>query len=73
MIRIKNLQFQPLTFAMTDGKSLHLLPRETQTLPDDALTVDLIKAGKRGFISIDAIPTPKPSPKRPSTKRSSRR
>ena len=53
MIAIKNLLFQPLAFPLTGGQSLHLQPRETQEVPDNQISHDLLAAEKRGLIHME--------------------
>jgi len=52
VITIKNLKFQPLTFNLSGGDTLHLGPREQKTISNKDLSKELTLAKERGLITI---------------------
>jgi len=56
---IKNLQFQPLTFHLANGRGLHLGPRERRELEDSDLSPEIALAARRGLVLL--LPLPEPS------------
>ena len=60
MLEIKNLKFQPLTFHLTGGKTLHIGPRERKTIAKNELSGELSVAERRGMISITEVAKPAP-------------
>lgn len=79
MISLKNLLFQPLTFPLKNGESLHLQSRETRQISQDQVSPDLKAALKKGLITMtyQAVPNegtpvqagPNPKPKASARKR----
>lgn len=56
MIQIRNLMFQPLTFHLSGGQSLHLTSRAKVTVPDDLVSAELQNAATRGAVELTTIP-----------------
>lgn len=56
MLEIKNLQFQPLTLHLKGEQTLHLGPRERQSIAESALSTEAQTAQKRGLITITTLP-----------------
>lgn len=76
MTKVKNRLYQPLTFALSDGRSLHLQPRQVADLPDVELSEEMRQAAKRGFLHLTDEPAPakaapatKPQPRKRSQRR----
>ncbi len=75
MTRVKNRLYQPLTFALADGRSLHLQPRQVTHLPEVDISDQMRQAEKRGFIHLAIEPAPteaapaKPQPRKRSQRR----
>jgi hypothetical protein len=61
VIEIHNLQFQPLTFNMTEEKTLHLGSRERTAIPDKEVSHEIRLAEKHGLIRLQKQPAQKPS------------
>lgn len=60
MIEIRNLQFQPLTFNLAGGRTLHLGPRERTSIPQKDISPEITLAEKRGLVGLSK-PEKKPS------------
>ena len=57
MIEIRNLMFQPLTFQLAGGiESLHLGPRERQTIADEQVSEEMRRAVEGGFVTLGDVP-----------------
>ena len=52
MIEVRNLLFQPLTFQLADGTSLHLGPRERRTIASDLVSPELEQAQRRNYVDL---------------------
>ena len=59
MIEVKNLLFQPLTFQLADGTSLHLGPRERRTIASDLVSPELEQAQRRNYVDLRETEQPK--------------
>jgi hypothetical protein len=57
VIEIRNLQFQPLTFHLGDGASLHLGPRQKKSIARKDLSAEMQTAAKRGLVRITDLST----------------
>ncbi len=57
MIEIRNLQFQPLTFHLGGGASLHLGPRQKKSIARKDLSAEIQTAAKRGLVRITDLST----------------
>ena len=74
MIRIKNTLFQPLTFTLKGGVSLHLQPRETQEISAELVSYELKVAQWRGLVTLKTLnPPPIAKPERPRTSKRKRK
>ncbi|MCL4500213.1 MAG: hypothetical protein M1335_08305 [Chloroflexi bacterium] len=57
MIEIRNLLFQPLTFQLAGGiESLHLGPRERESIPDEQVSEEMRLAAEGGFVTLSEVP-----------------
>lgn len=52
MIEVRNLLFQPLTFHLADGGSLHLGPRERLSITADQVSPELEQAQRRNYVDL---------------------
>jgi len=52
MIEVRNLLFQPLTFHVAGGESLHLGPRQRRAIENDHVSLELEQAARRGYIRL---------------------
>ena len=59
MIEVKNLLFQPLTFQLADGASLHLGPRERRTIASELVSPELEQAQRRNYVDLRETDQPK--------------
>ena len=59
MIEVRNLLFQPLTFQLADGASLHLGPRERRTIASDLISPELEQAQRRNYVDLRETEQPK--------------
>ena len=59
MIEVKNLLFQPLTFQLADGASLHLGPRERRTIASELVSPELEQAQRRNYVDLRETEQPK--------------
>jgi len=59
MIEVRNLLFQPLTFQLADGASLHLGPRERRTIASDLVSPELEQAQRRNYVDLRETEQPK--------------
>lgn len=57
MVEIRNLQFQPLTFQLSNEGSLHLGPRQKKNIGKKDLSDEIQTAAKRGLIRITDLST----------------
>lgn len=57
MIQAKNTLFQPLTYALKSGKSIHFKPRETKMVPQIEWSEELEKAAQRNLLLAVAVST----------------
>lgn len=73
MIEVRNLLFQPLTFDVAGGESLHLGPRQRRAIEKDHMSQEMEQAARRGYIRLteqsDAAGEPEATPTTPVTKR----
>ena len=74
MYQIKNLQFHPLTLHKSDGQTIHLGPRQTTKIPDDALSQEIQQAARCKQIGLtqEKPETTKPKPNAKSRRRSNK-
>lgn len=59
MIEVRNLLFQPLTFQLADGASLHLGPRERRTIASELVSPELEQAQRRNYVDLRETDQPK--------------
>ena len=59
MIEVRNLLFQPLTFQLADGASLHLGPRKRRTIASDQVSPELEQAQRRNYVDLRETEQPK--------------
>jgi hypothetical protein len=52
MIEVRNLLFQPLTFQLAGGGSLHLGPRERRAIKPEQVSPELEQAKRRSFVDL---------------------
>ena len=56
MIEIRNLLFQPLTFQLAGGiESLHLAPRERESISDEQVSEEMRRAAEGGFVTLSEV------------------
>lgn len=58
MIEVRNLLFQPLTFQLAGGSSLHLGPRERRAIKPDQVSPELEQAQRRNYVALDESQKP---------------
>lgn len=58
MIEVRNLLFQPLTFQLTGGGSLHLGPRERRAIKPEQVSPELEQAWRRDYVALDEAQKP---------------
>lgn len=58
MIEVRNLLFQPLTFQLAGGGSLHLGPRERRVIKPEQVSPELEQAQRRNYVALDEAPKP---------------
>lgn len=68
MVQIRNLLFQPLTFNLADGRTLHLGVRERKAIAKDSLSEEVRKAAIRGLVElVEPLSSPAPISELPVT------
>ena len=62
MVQIRNLLFQPLTFNLADGRTLHLGVRERKAIAKDRMSDEVRKAAARGLVEmVESLNPPAPN------------
>jgi hypothetical protein len=61
MIQIRNRLFQPLTFHLTDGNTIHLQPRERQEYSETQVSAEIRNAARRALVDLIEVSPPQPS------------
>jgi hypothetical protein len=57
MIEVCNKLFQPLTVTTSGGAGLHLGPRASMRIAEDAVSAAMRQAAQRGLITLRPVPT----------------